>query len=103
MITARKVGYAILIGINMLIWVPILSFALLVAASLALEPEDRISSEEIGRLKHGMTREEVVEICGVPSRQTDDRLIYYCAYPDWFSDPVCIGFDEDGRMNWFSQ
>ena len=100
---ASKLACGGLLGVSFVVAVPILIYVAYVAIAMASAPGDRISSEQIRQLSDGMTRDEVLAIMEKPNSRSENRLIYLCEYPDWLSDPVCIGFDENGRMNWFSQ
>ena len=74
---------------------------------VAYECSTRISKPQVQQLRFGMTRQEVIEILGKPhqlvTNDPDGDWYYRCNFPSLTSDPLYIGFDEDGRVNWVSR
>lgn len=63
-----------------------------------------VTGYEGNQLRKGMTQEQVTAICGPPHEQDGlDDWVYWCDYPSFFSDPLSVGFDAQGRVNWISR
>lgn len=67
---------------------------------------DVVTEVEGQQIHDRMTKAEVLAILGPPhfgvSIDSDDWE-YRCDYPGWISDPLNIGFDAEGRVNWISR
>lgn len=63
-----------------------------------------VTEYERHQLRKGMTKEQVIAICGAPHVQDGpDEWVYSCDYPSFFSDPLSVGFDTQGLVNWISR
>ena len=85
-------AFTALIGATLMITVP------LYRAYSSLITEAQESS-----LQYGMSKERVLEILGEPDFSQGDRWGYKCNHPTLFSDPLAVGFDSAGRVNWISR
>jgi outer membrane protein assembly factor BamE (lipoprotein component of BamABCDE complex) len=74
---------------------------------VAYEYSTRISKAQVQQLRYDMTRQEVIDVLGEPHQlvtgDPEGDWYYWCDYPTLLSDPLYIGFDPDGRVNWVSR
>ena len=80
---------------------------LLALLAIAAAFDNRITQQQAHQIAEGMTKSEVVAILGEPhgrhNPDPENQWYYYCNFPTFHSDPLHVGFDDSGNVNWVSR